>query len=202
MLPLFNYDVTSSRDGNSYQGTIVGRSPFSDAFGYTAVPAQIVPVIVITNSVFAGVDASGNVITAPGVTTFNPSVADNSCLTAPNDVPLKLVQQSPIYNAADFNYGGTDVGLTETTDAFQRANFYKLLNFGNVSFDDNIFYHVLLSPVRTVSAIIINIPASLGVAYPSAVSAVAPPEPRRLLTSMLTKLRSSTRSRARLVRRA
>ncbi len=169
MLPLFNYDVTSSRDGNSYQGTIVGRSPFSDAFGYTAVPAQIVPVIVVTNSVFAGIDASGNVITAPGVTTFNPSKADDSCLTAPNDVPLKLVQQSPIYNAADFNYGGTDVGLTETTDAFQRANFYKLLNFGSVPFDDNIFYHVLLSPVRTVSAIIINIPASLGVAYPSAV---------------------------------
>ncbi|MFZ0583332.1 MAG: hypothetical protein WAN72_01520 [Candidatus Acidiferrales bacterium] len=169
MLPLFNYEVTSSRDGNTYNGTIVGRSPFTDAFGYTAVPAQIVPVIIVTNSVFAGVDASGNIITAPGVTTFNPSKADNSCLTAPNDVPLKLVQQSPIYNASDFNYGGTDVGFTETTDAFQRANFYKLLNFGNVPIDDNIFYHVLLSPVKTVSAIIINIPAALGVAYPSAV---------------------------------
>ncbi|MGA7915489.1 MAG: hypothetical protein WCA00_09655 [Candidatus Acidiferrales bacterium] len=169
MLPLFNYDVTSSRDGNTYDGTIVGRSPFTNAFGYTAVPAQIVPVIIVTNSVFAGVDASGNVVTAPGVTTFNPSVADDSCLTAPNDVPLKLVQQSPIYNSADFNYGGTDLGTTETTDAFQRANFFKLLNFGNGSDDDNVFYHVLLSPVKTVSAIIINIPAALGVAYPSAV---------------------------------
>ncbi len=167
-LPLFNYEVTSSRDGNSYEGTIVGRSPFTDVFGFTAVPAQIVPVIVVTNSIFAGIDASGNIITAPGVTTFNPSVPDNSCLTAPNDVPLQLVQQSPIYNAADFNYGGTDVGTTETTDAFQRANFYKLLNFGDVPFDDNIFYHVLLSPVRTISAIVINVPAALGVAYPSA----------------------------------
>lgn len=167
-LPLFNYEVTSSRDGNTYDGTIVGRSPFTDAFGFTAVPAQIVPVIIVTNSVFAGVDANGNVITAPGVTTFNPSVADDSCLSAPNDVPLKLVQQSPIYNASDFNYGGTDVGFTQTTDAFQRANFYNLLNFGNVPFDDNIFYHVLLSPVKTVSAIIINIPAASGVAYPSA----------------------------------
>jgi hypothetical protein len=168
-LPLFNYEVTSSRDGNTYEGTIVGRSPFTDAFGFTAVPSQIVPVIIVTNSVFAGVDASGNIVTAPGVTTFNPSAADDSCLAAPNDVPLKLVQQSPIFNAADFNYGGTDVGLTETTDAFQRANFYKLLNFGNVPFDDNVFYHVLLSPVKTVTAIIINIPAASGVAYPSAV---------------------------------
>ncbi len=129
MLPLFNYDVTSSRDGNTYDGTIVGRSPFTNAFGYTAVPAQIVPVIIVTNSVFAGVDASGNVVTAPGVTTFNPSVADDSCLTAPNDVPLKLVQQSPIYNSADFNYGGTDLGTTETTDAFQRANFLQAAEF-------------------------------------------------------------------------
>jgi len=168
-LPLFNYEVTSSRDGNTYEGTIVGRSPFTDAFGFTAVPSQIVPVVIVTNSVFAGVDASGNIVTAPGVTTFNPSAADDSCLAAPNDVPLRLVQQSPIFNAADFNYGGTDVGLTETTDAFQRANFYKLLNFGNVPFDDNVFYHVLLSPVKTVTAIIINIPAASGVAYPSAV---------------------------------
>jgi hypothetical protein len=167
-LPVFNYEVTSSRDGNTYNGTIVGRSPFTEPSGFTAVPAQIVPVIVVTNSVFAGVDASGNVVTAPGVTTLNPSVPDDSCLTAPNDVPLRLVQQSPIYNAADFNYGGTDVGFTQATDAFQRANFFQLLNFGNVSFDDNVRYHVLLSPVRTVSAIIINIPASQGVAYPSA----------------------------------
>jgi len=167
-LPLFNYTVTSSRDGNTYSGIIVGRDPFTDPLGFTAVPSQIVPVIVVTNSVFAGVDSSGNVLTAPGVTTFNPSVADTSCLTAPNDVPLTLVQQSPIFNPADFNYGGTDVGFTETTDAFQRANFFKVLNFGDVSIDDNFIYHVLLSPVRTISAIVINVPAASGVAYPSA----------------------------------
>jgi hypothetical protein len=168
-LPLFNYTVTSSRDGNTYSGTIVGRSPFSEPLGFTAVPSQIVPVIVVTNSVFAGVDSSGNILTVPGVTTFNPSVPDTSCLTPPNDVPLKIVQESPIFNSADFNYGGEDVGFTETTDAFQRANFFKLLNFGNLPFDDNIFYHVILSPVKTVSAIVINVPAASGVAYPSAV---------------------------------
>lgn len=169
-LPLFNYTVTASRDGNTYSGTIVGDSPFYNPLGFTQIPSQLVPVIVVTNSVFAGVDSSGNVVTAPGVTTFNPSVPDNSCLTAPNDVPFTLVQQSPLFNnVAEFNYGGTDVGFTEATDAFQRANFFKLLNFGDASFDDNITYHVLLSPVRTISAIIINVPAANGVAYPSAV---------------------------------
>lgn len=168
-LPLFNYTVTSSRDGNTYSGTIVGHSPFSNLQGLTAVPSQIVPVIVVTNSVFAGIDSSGNVLTAPGVTVFNPSVQDASCLTAPNDIPLNLVEQSPIFNGFDFNYGGTDVGTTETTDAFQRANFFQLLNHGNASFDNNVTYHVILSPVRTISAIVINVPAANGVAYPSAV---------------------------------
>ncbi len=166
-LPLFNYTVTSSRDGNTYSGTIVGSSPFSHP-GHTAIPSQIVPVIVVTNSVFTGVDSSGNVLTAPGVTVFNPSLKDDSCLTAPNDVPLTLVQKSPIFNGFDFNYGGTDLGATQTTDAFQRANFFQLQNHGNVNHDNNVTYHVILSPVNTISAIVINVPAANGVAYPSA----------------------------------
>lgn len=167
-LPLFTYTVTSSRDGNTYTGKIVGEDPTSNGEASTKVPSQIVPVIVVTNSVFAGFDSHGNVLTAPGTVVFDPSVADNSCQTAPNNVPLKLVQQSPIFNSFDFNYGGTDVGFTQTTDAFQRANFFALLNHGNVSFDNNVTYHVILSPVYTVSAIVINIPAAKGVAYPSA----------------------------------
>lgn len=174
-LPLFNYTVTSTRDGKTYTGTIVGDSPFDHPSGKVSVPSQIVPVIVITHSVFAGIDANGNVVTAPGTVVFNPSVPDDSCLSAPNDVPLKLVQQSPIYNRADFNYGGTDVGFTQATDAFQRANFWDLIDHsgdGNGNGNDNsgngVSYHVILSPVHTVSAIVVNVPAGKGVAYPSA----------------------------------
>ena len=167
-LPLFNYTITSSRDGNTYSGTIVGDSPYLHPAGSTAIPSQIVPVIVVTNSVFAGEDSSGNVLTAPGVTVFNPSVKDDSCLTAPNDVPLTLVQKSPIFNSFDFNYGGTDVGFTQATDAFQRANFFQLLNHGKASFNNKVTYHVILSPVKTISAIVIEVPAANGVAYPSA----------------------------------
>ena len=168
-LPVFNYTVTASRDGNVYSGTIVGRSPFTDPFGFTAVPTQIVPVIIVTNSVFAGVDPTTHqVLTAPGITTFDPTVADDSCLAPPNDVPLTLLQQSPIFRPADFNYGGTDIGLVQTTDALQRGEFFKLLNFGDVPFDDNFVYHVALSPVKTLPAIVINIPDTNGVAYPSA----------------------------------
>jgi hypothetical protein len=167
-LQTFTYTVTASRDGNTYSGEIVGRSPFTNPLGFTAVSTQLIPVVIVTNSVFAGVSSTGQIITAPGVTTFDPTVADDSCLTAPNDVPIKLVQQSPIFKAFDFNYGGTDVGLAQTTDAFQRGEFFKLLNFGKVQFDDNFVYHVILSPAKTIAAVIINVPAADGVAYPSA----------------------------------
>lgn len=163
-LQTFSYTVTSSRDGNVYSGELVGRSPFFNPDGFTAIGTHVVPLIIVTNSVFAGVDSNGNVLTAPGVTVFDPTVPDDSCLTAPNDVPLRLLQQSPIFRSFDFNFGGTDVGTTQTTDAFQRGNFFQLISGDN----HRVNYHVILSPVRTVEAIVINIPASSGVAYPSA----------------------------------
>jgi hypothetical protein len=166
-LQTFTYTVTSSRDGNTYTGQIVGRSPFTNPLGFTAIPSQLIPVIVRTHSVFAGV-ANGDVVTAPGTVAFDPTVADDSCLAPPNDVPLTLTQLSPIYKAFDFNFGGTDVGFSQTTDSFQRANFFQLLNFGDVNFDDNPVYHVILSPVNTLAAVIIDIPAVNGIAYPTA----------------------------------
>jgi len=166
-LPLFSYTVTSSRDGNTYSGVIVGDSPFTDPRGSVRVPAQIVPVIIVTNSVFAGV-VNGDVVTVPGVTVFDPSKRDDSCLTPPNDKPLDLVQESPIYHREDINFGGTDLGVSQATDAFQRANFFQPLNGGNANVEVNTRYHVNLSPVTTLAPIVINIPAGNGIAYPSA----------------------------------
>jgi hypothetical protein len=164
-LQTFTYTVTSSRDGNVYSGEIVGKSPFFDANGRTSVSTQLIPIVIVTNSVFAGVNAMGAVLTAPGVTVFDPTVADDSCLSSPNDVPLKLVQQSPIFLPFDFNFGGTDVGVTQTTDAFQRGNFFRLVSHGA---SGKVNYQVVLDPVTTVPKIVINIPAADGVAFPSA----------------------------------
>jgi hypothetical protein len=164
-LPLFTYTVRSSRDGNTYTGTIVGPNPFTRPGGSARVPTQIVPVIITTNSVFAGVDSQGNILTQPGVTVFDPTVPDDSCSSPPFDVPVTMVQQSPIFRPADFNYGGTDVGFVQTTDAFQRASFFQRIARSG---DDDISYRVELSPVNTLSAVEINIPADSGVAYPTA----------------------------------
>jgi hypothetical protein len=77
-------------------------------------------------------------------------------LSAPNDVPLTQLQQSPILRPAVFHVGGTLVGNTQYVDAFQRANFSAV--------DDHQIYHALLSPVKTVKPIFIDVPAAKGLA--------------------------------------
>ena len=164
-LQTFTYQVTSTRDGNVYSGQIVGKSPFSDPQRKTSVATHLIPLVIVTNSVFAGVDSAGMILTTPGVTVFDPTIPD-SCSSAPNNVPLQLVQQSPILQPFDFNFGGTDVGTVQTTDAFQRGNFFQLISHGQNA--NGIRYQVVLDPVTTAAKIVVNIPATDGVAYPSA----------------------------------
>lgn len=165
-LPLFTYTVVSSRDGNTYTGVMVGPNPFKDPGGSAKIPTEIVPVIVTTNSVFAGIGSNGNILTAPGVTVLDPTVADDSCSSPPFDVPLTMVQQSPIILPSDISYGGTFVAPAQATESFQRANFFDLVSRGN---EGGASYRVALNPVTTLPAVQINVPAASGVAYPSSV---------------------------------
>jgi hypothetical protein len=114
-LPAFLYGVQSTRDGNFYTGAIVGNNPFDSGGGSVSVPTQIVPVILHTHTLGVKVifhngnfRANGKITTAPGDATFDPTIADNSCLAAPNNVPTELLQQSPLFQPANFVFGGTD----------------------------------------------------------------------------------------------
>jgi len=140
-LPLWTYFTESPRDFLGYTGVMVGRDPFNGG-GSVSVPTYIVPLVIVTNTVATGIDSNMHYITEPDVTTFDPTVPDNACLTAPNNVPLTLLSQSPLFEAAGFNFGGTDVGRTQYTDAFQRAEFWQAL--GDTVSD----YHTLLGPSR------------------------------------------------------
>lgn len=157
-LPLWTFKVQSSRDGAGgpnqpiYEGEIVGN-PTS---GSQSVPTYIVPLILKTHTIGTKVNGDGSISTKPGNHTFNPTVADTNCLAPPNDVPLTLVQQSPLLVPATFNFGGTTVGTTQYVDAFQRANFWAI--------DNHSTYHVNLNPVKTLKAIVIDVPAADGLA--------------------------------------
>jgi hypothetical protein len=164
-LPLWTFNVESNRDGNEYTGVMVGTSPFNGGSGQTSVVTQVVPIVIRTHTIGTVVSATGIITTAPGNTTFDPTRADRACLGSRNNNPLRLFSQSPLMQAADFNYGGTDVGITQATDAFQRANFWKVIDRAN--------YHVTLGPITSFQPIVIDIPAASGLAL--ATTALGPP---------------------------
>lgn len=152
----WNFTVTSSRDGNTYSGIMVGHRALNRGSQPSNVPVEIVPVVVNTVALGTAVDPKTGAITvvtgSPNDnTTFNPLVADDSCLVSPNDIPASVFRESPLFRPADFNFGGTDVGFTQATDAFQRANFWNTI--------DRADYHVLLAPVRVLTPITLNAPA-------------------------------------------
>jgi hypothetical protein len=157
-LATFTYTVTSTRDGNQYTGAMVGQSPFSPGFTQTTVTTPVVPLIITTNTVATGETSGGILTTANGTTTFDPTVADNACLNAPNDIPLVVFQQSPIFQSRSFSFGRTNVGNTQYVDAFQRGNFWQF-----VSGTD---YHTLVNPVL-LRPVKITIAANEGLAIPA-----------------------------------
>lgn len=137
-IPMGSYSVLSSRDGGTYTGVVVGRSPFFHGNRTTNVPTFIVPVK----------------IHMPDGGVFDPGVADSTCLSG--KVPTTVTQSSPIFQPATFTMNGKSVGTTQYIDAFQRAEFWQ-----NISVAGNR-YHVMLSPVTTLAEQTFNVPTNKG----------------------------------------
>lgn len=155
-LPLWTFNIKGSRDRDHHLGVMVGTDPFNNP-GTSNIPTYIVPLIIRTHRIATAYDpTTGFYATAPGGTTIDPTKNDNSCLASPNNNPIKLIQQSPILNPAPFVFGGINVGTTQYVDAFQRANFWKVLNGQD--------YHVLLNPAVTLQPVFIDVPATAGLA--------------------------------------
>ena len=157
-LTTFMYTVRSSRDGNSYSGSMVGQDPFGAEFTTTVINTPVVPVILTTNAVADKITVTGksfSVNTKPGVTVFDPTVADDSCLASPNDVPITLMLQSPIFQSETFVFGPTDVGTTQYVDAFQRGNFWQFVG--------GTGYHTILNP-QLMPPVRLDLPPSRGLA--------------------------------------
>ena len=137
-LPQFNYTVISSRDGNSYSGSMVGDDPFTTS-GSVTVPTELVPVIL-------------NI----GGTVMDPTAPDTHCLGG--RVPDTVIQQSPMFSAAKFVFGHTNVGTTQYIDAFQRANFFQVEN--------RVTFHTTLG-LSILDPVLVNVPAADGATFAS-----------------------------------
>lgn len=166
-LQTFTYTVMSTRDGKTYSGSMVGGDPFGADLSTTNIDTVIIPVVLVTNSVFVKMTNGGALNTKPGVFVFDPTAPDDSCFSSPNDVPLTLLGQSPIFQSSTFEFGPTTVGTTQYIDAFQRGNFWK--------FVANSGYHTILN-ARTLPPVVLNVPGNQGLAIPAAAFGGCGPE--------------------------
>jgi hypothetical protein len=117
---------------------MVGDDPFSSS-GSVSIPTELVPIIL-------------NI----GGTLMDPTVPDTHCLGG--RVPDTVIGRSPIFQSANFSFGGTAFGGTQYIDAFQRANFFSVENQAT--------FHTKL-PLTTLAPILIDVPAARGATSPS-----------------------------------
>lgn len=139
-VPLWGYNTTSSRNNQSYSGTMVGASPFTSPNSTTSVSTQLIPLKIVIGS-----------------HTFDPT-APNPCASAPlvNSTDVSLVQNSPIFTDHAYTMNGVNVGTTQYVDAFQRASFWNSVSGQS--------YSVKLS-VTTLGVMTVTVPAASSTIY-------------------------------------
>jgi hypothetical protein len=122
-LAFFTANYNSLGTARQLPFNIVGTDPANGA-ATTTVPVVIVPIKVVYQT------------------------AGNLSLDGTNVLPA--VQNSPIFLAADYTVGGTDVGVTQFGDALQRAQFWQLPGFSPN-------YHVLLGTPSVAPTVTITV---------------------------------------------
>jgi hypothetical protein len=127
-----------AKDG-VYTYQMIGANPMAaGSNATTTINTNVVPLI----------------LTFSDGTTLDPTVA-SAC--ASQAVPQSLVLSSPVFNNFNYSPGGVNVGNTQYTDFFQRANFWQ--STGPAGINPN--YHVLLAP-SPAAAVRIAVPAAKG----------------------------------------
>jgi hypothetical protein len=102
-----NYTASVKVGSKSFKYTIVGKNPaIKTSNPSSTITAEIVPLIMK----FSNGD------------TWDPTKQD-SCDSGAS--ALTRVQNSPIVKSTSFTFGGTKIGTSQVTDAFQRAEFWK-----------------------------------------------------------------------------
>jgi hypothetical protein len=141
--------------GTPIPGVMVGQSPFGGNLSATTIATPVIPVILTTNAIATKITNGLVAATKPGITVFDPTAADNVCLSSPNNVPLTLMEQSPIFQSVEFTFGGTTVGTTQYIDAFQRANFWQFVGGTD--------YHTIVNP-QVRAPVSVNLSGNQGLA--------------------------------------
>ncbi len=123
-LPTWTYTVTASPDlyGGNYSGQMIGSSPFASRKTRATVKVQIVPLVVTIND-------------GTTIQVYDPTKPD-----ACNDghPTVHAVLHSPLFVHVPWTMNGVKIGTTQYVDAFQRAQFWSLVQNSN--------YHLFFKP--------------------------------------------------------
>ncbi len=105
-LPLWSSSFTFN--GGVFPFTMVGTDPTQAGAGTSNVPVVIIPLVLVFNGTF--------------VTPTTSSCGDTVSV-------ISRVQNSPLFTTGvTWTEGTTVVGVTQFTDAFQRANFWSYVS--------------------------------------------------------------------------
>lgn len=149
-----------------------GNGPVQDVLGVTAA-AVLDPGLTFYQSTYTSLGTRRLPFNIVG---SDPSLGANTTVIPTVIVPLKFVfsspgapvldgtnvvsniENSPIFQNAQYSAGPVDLGFTQYGDALQRAEFWNLPGFSPD-------YHVLLGLPAVAPTITITVPASLGNTY-------------------------------------
>jgi hypothetical protein len=107
-IPMASYHFTASTNGQSYDGVLVGGSPFGRPLKATTINAIVVPVKV-----------------SIGSATFDPTAPDcrDASVTA-----LSRFRESPLANdVPNLTLDGVNVGNAQFINGVRRAEFWKAI---------------------------------------------------------------------------
>ncbi len=135
--PIADFTKTIVDGASSFNYTMIGKNPFVvQTKASTTIKTYLQPVVFH----FSNGD------------TWDPTVAD-SCDAGAS--ALTRTQNSPVFVAQKWKFGGTPVGKAQYVDAFQRAGFYNQTKPTGI----NPGYHVKLALI-TLPKITVNVPAA------------------------------------------
>jgi hypothetical protein len=129
-LATWTYDWTYS--GSPYSAAIIGTDPASTDTT-TTIPVYLIPVKIVVEG-----------------TAFSPTTLQSNGKSA-----IVNTKNSPLFKDLKFEEAGTDLGVTQYMDAYQRANFWS-------SASTNTGWHTLLGTPTELPVHTIKVPARDG----------------------------------------
>ncbi|HLZ41524.1 MAG TPA: hypothetical protein VKQ11_11200 [Candidatus Sulfotelmatobacter sp.] len=133
--PLTTWNGSFVYNNHTYSYNMVGTDPSTGSS--TTIPVFLIPVKL-------------SYVTSTGTTVFSPATKLSNGRTVAQNTLV-----SPIFRTMDFTSGGTDLGVTQYIDAFQRGNFW-----GTVSGAPG--YHLLLGTPKVLPILSLTVPAADG----------------------------------------